>query len=64
MMAVLREALHVCCTVVAILCLIAVLTIAVAIATNKLSDPQAWMALVFFAALGVASWIASRAARI
>jgi hypothetical protein len=63
MIAVLREALHVCCTAIAFLCLIATLTIIIAIATNELSsDPQAWMAVVFFAAAGVASWIASRAA--
>jgi hypothetical protein len=48
----------------AFLCGIAAVTIAVAIVAKKLPDPQAWMAVVFFAAIGVASWIAGRAARI
>jgi hypothetical protein len=49
---------------IAFLCAIAVVTIALAIVANKLPDPQAWMAAVFFAAIGGASWIAGNAARI
>jgi hypothetical protein len=64
MMAVLREALYVCGLVIAVLCLIAALTVTVAIAIGKLQDPQAWMAAVFFAAVAIASWIAGRAAHI
>jgi hypothetical protein len=58
----LREVLYLCCISLAFLCGIAAVTIAVAIASNTLSDPQAWMAVVFFAAAGVASWIAARSA--
>ena len=60
----LREVLFPCCMVIASVCGIAALTIVLAIATNKLTDPQAWMAVVFFAAVGIASWIAGNAARI
>jgi hypothetical protein len=49
---------------IAVLCGIAAVTIAVAIALNDLPDSQAWMAAVFFAAVGVAAWIAGRAASI
>jgi hypothetical protein len=63
MKAILREVLHVLCIVIAVLCGIAAVTIAVAIATNKLSDPQAWMAVVFFVAVGAACRIAGRAAK-
>ena len=49
---------------IAVLCGIAAVTIGVAIISNKLSDPHAWLAAVFFAAIGVASWIADNAARI
>jgi len=45
------------------MCGIAALTITVAIVTNKLPDPQAWMAVVFFAAAGGAAWTAGRAPR-
>jgi hypothetical protein len=41
---------------------IAAATIAVAIATNMLPDPENWMAVMFFAAVGSAAWIAGRAA--
>jgi hypothetical protein len=48
---------------IALMCGIAALTITVAIVANKLpEDPQAWMAAVFFAAVGGATWIAGRAA--
>ena len=46
------------------MCGIAAVTITVAIVTNKLPDSQAWMAAVFFAAVGVAAAIAGRAASI
>jgi hypothetical protein len=46
------------------MCGIAALTITVAIVTSKLPDSQAWMAAVFFAAVGVAAGIAGRAASI
>jgi hypothetical protein len=64
MKAFLREAFFICCMVIAVVSEIAAATIAVAIVANKLSDPQAWMAAVFFAAIGVDSWIAGNAARI
>ena len=64
MIAVIREILYLCCTAIAILCGIVAATIAVAIVANKISDPQAWTAVVFFVAIGGASWIAARAARI
>ena len=53
----LREVLVLCCMVIASVCGIAALTIVLAIAANKLTDPQAWMAVVFFAAVGILdSW--------
>jgi hypothetical protein len=64
MKAFLREVFFICCMVIAVVSEIAAATIAVAIAINKLTDPQAWMAAVFFAAIGIASWIAGNAARI
>lgn len=63
MIAVLREVLHVCCMTIAVLCGIAALTIAAAIISNKAPDPQTWMAVVFFTAIGIASWIVGRAVR-
>jgi len=63
MIAVLRTVLYVCCMVIAFMCLIAALTITVAIATNKLPDPQAWMSVVFFAIMGCFAWIGGRTAR-
>jgi hypothetical protein len=42
---------------------IAALTILAAIVTNKLPDSEAWMAVVFFAAVGVLSWTAGRAVK-
>lgn len=63
MIAVLREVLYLCCMAAAFLCGIAAVTVALAIVTNNLPDPQAWMAVVFFLATGVASWIAGRAVR-
>ena len=62
MTAVLRKILSMCCMALAFLSGIAAVTIAVAIAANKLPDQQAWTAVVFFVAAGAASWIAGRAA--
>jgi hypothetical protein len=63
-MAFFRIVLYRCCMAIAFMCGIAALTITVAIVANKLpDDPQAWMAAVFFVAVGVAAWIAGRAAR-
>jgi hypothetical protein len=53
-----------CCLAITFMCGIAALTITVAIVTSKLPDSQAWMAAVFFAAVGVAAGIAGRAASI
>jgi hypothetical protein len=62
-MAFFRAVLYRCCMAIAFMCGIAALTITVAIVANKLpEDPQAWMAAVFFAAVGGATWIAGRAA--
>ena len=41
----------------------AALTILAAIVTNKLPISEAWMAVVFFAAVGVLSWTAGRAVK-
>ena len=41
----------------------AALTITVAIATNKLPDPQAWMSAVFFIAAGGVALLAGSMAR-
>jgi hypothetical protein len=49
--------------VIALMCGIAALTITVAIVTNRLPDSHAWMAAVFFTAVGGAAWIAGRAAK-
>jgi biotin carboxyl carrier protein len=56
--------LYWCCLAIALMCGIAALTITVAIVTNKLPDSQAWMAAVFFAAVGGAAWIVGSAASI
>ena len=63
MIAFLRMVLYQCCMLIVLMCGIAALTITVAIVTNKLLDSQAWMAVVFFAAVGSAAWIAGSAAR-
>ena len=63
MIAYLRTVLFLCCMLIVLLCGIAALTITVAIVTNRLPDPQAWMAVVFFAVVGLAAGIAGRAAR-
>jgi hypothetical protein len=64
MIAFLRIVLYWRCMALALMSGMAALTIAVATVTNKLPDPQAWMAVAFFAAAGGASWIAGRAASI
>jgi hypothetical protein len=64
MIAFLRTVLYRFCLFIALMCGIAALTIAVAIVANKLPEPQAWMAAMFFAAVGSAAWIAGRAASI
>jgi hypothetical protein len=63
MIAFLRTVLYRCSMVIALMCGIAALTIAVAIVTNNLPDSQAWMAAVFFAAVGSAAWIVGCAVR-
>lgn len=63
MIAYLRTVLYLVCMVVVFMCGIAALTITAAVVTNKLPDPQAWMAVVFFMAAGGAAWTAGRAAR-
>jgi hypothetical protein len=63
MAAFLRKVLYFGCIVTALICGIAALTIAVAIVANRLpDDPQAWMSVVFFAAVSAGAWIARRAA--
>ena len=56
--------LYWCCLAIALMCGIAALTITVAIVTDKLPDTRAWMAAVFFAAVGGAAWIVGSAASI
>jgi hypothetical protein len=63
MIARLRMVLYRCGMAIALICGIAALTILAAIFTNKLPDSQAWMAVVFFAAVGGFAWIVGRAAR-
>jgi hypothetical protein len=64
MIAFLRTVLYQCCMAIALMSGIAALTITAAITTNKLPDSQAWMAAVFFAAVGGAAWIAGSAAKV
>ena len=64
MKASLREVLFVCSMVIALLSGIAAATIAVAIVTNRLPDSQAWLSVLFFAAIGGAAWIAGSAAKL
>ena len=62
-MAFFRAVLYRCCMAMAFMCGIAALTITAAIVANKLPEgPQAWMAAVFFPAVGGATWIAAGAA--
>ena len=48
---------------IAFVCGIAALTILTALLTNKLQDPQAWTAVVFFVAAGYVAWAVGRTAR-
>jgi hypothetical protein len=64
MKAFLRMVLYRCGMAIALMSGIAAITITVAIVTNKLPDSQAWMAVVFFTAVGCAAWIVGRAASI
>jgi hypothetical protein len=63
MMAHLRIFLYGCALAIALMCGIAALTILAAIVTHKLSDSEAWTAVVFFAVVGVLSWASGRAVR-
>jgi hypothetical protein len=63
MKAFLREVFFICCMVIAVVSEIAAATIAVAIAINKLTDSQDWMAMAFFAAIGCAARTDGSAAR-
>ena len=60
MKAFLREVFFIFCMVIAVVSEIAAATIAVAIAINKLTDSQDWLAVAFFAAIGCAAWVAGR----
>ena len=60
MITTLREVLFLCSVTTAIVSGIAAITIAVAIATDSLQDPQAWVAVVFFVAIGIIAWIVCR----
>jgi hypothetical protein len=44
-------------------CWIAALTIFTAIITGKLSDSNAWIAMMFFTAVGCISWLVGREAK-
>jgi hypothetical protein len=63
MIAFLRMVLYRCSVAIAVMCGIAALTILAALITNRLSDSEAWIAVVFFATAGGFSWMVGRAAR-
>ena len=63
MIAHLRMLIYGCSLAIAFMCGIAAFTIFAAIVTHKLSDPEAWTAVVFFAVVGGFSWMAGRAVR-
>lgn len=63
MIARLRMTLYQCGLATAFMSGIAALTIFAAIVTNKLPDSEAWMAVVFFAAVSVLSWTAGSAVK-
>jgi hypothetical protein len=52
-----------CSLAIALVCWIAALTIFTAIITGKLSDSNAWIAMMFFAAVGCISWLVGRGAK-
>jgi hypothetical protein len=60
MMARFGKVLYWCGLAIAFICWIAALTISVAIVTDKLSDSGAWMAVVFFVAVGSSCWLVGR----
>src|SRR5271169_2548396 len=62
MMSRLGMVLYRCSVAIAVMCGIAALTILAALVTNKLSDSEAWIAVVFFAMVGGFSWMVGRAA--
>jgi hypothetical protein len=63
MIAHLRMLIYGFCLAIALMSGIAALTILAAIVTHKLSDSEAWTAVVFFAVVGGFSWMAGRAVR-
>jgi hypothetical protein len=63
MMARFGMILYWCGLAIASMCAIAALTILAAILTNKLSDPEAWIGVMFFAGCGGLAWLAGRAAK-
>jgi hypothetical protein len=63
MIAGLRMVLYRCGLAIAFMSGMAALTILAAIITNKLPISEAWMAVVFFAAVGVFSWTVGRAVK-
>ena len=52
-----------CSLAITFVCWIAALIILMAIVTDKLSDSNAWTAVVFFAAVGCISWLVGSAAK-
>jgi hypothetical protein len=52
-----------CSLAIALVCWIAALTIFTAIITGKLSDSNAWIAMMFFTAVGCISWLVGREAK-
>ena len=63
MMARFGKVLYWCGLAIAFVCWIAALTILAAIVTDKLSDSGAWMAVVFFVAVGISCWLVGRTAK-
>jgi hypothetical protein len=63
MMARFGKVLYWCGLAIAFICWIAALTILAAIVTDKLSDSGAWMAVVFFVAVGFSCWLVGRTAK-
>jgi hypothetical protein len=63
MLARLRTVFYWCSLAIALVCWIAALTILTAIITGKLSDSNAWIAMMFFAAVGCICWLAGRGAK-
>jgi hypothetical protein len=55
--------LYWCSLAIALVCWIAALIILMAIITGKLSDSNAWTAVVFFAAVGCILWLVGSATK-